>query len=201
MRCKVGAALALMLALAAPMAWAQEQDPMDPPARFEGHGMMRAFGAGHAEGHMWQRYLDDPAFRERVGLTKEQMDKLRALGTSAAKARIRAEADMKIKRLELAELLQAEKPDRAAIDKKLRELADLHYNALKARADNLLAFREIVSADQREKIKAFVHERIQQRMREFRGMRPGMREGPRGPQMPGGLPAPPAPSREPPKDN
>lgn len=194
----------LILALAALLVWAQDLD--DPPA---GPGRERAgfFREGHDQGHMWMRFLEDPAFRERVGITNEQADKLRALGFAAAKTRARLEADRKIKRIELAELLQAEKPDRVAVDKKLREIADIQYATLKAHTDHLLAFREIVPSEQREKIRAFVRERMRERMREFGGPRPGMmgpgmmgQPGTRGPRAPAAPPQP-APPKETPKDN
>lgn len=196
MKWRVAAAVALMLTLAAPAIWAQ--DPAGPPTPFAGQRMGPMPAREHG-GMAWQRFLNDPAFIERVGLTKEQTDKLRALGMASAKARVRTDADQKIKRLELTELLQAEKPDRVTIDKKLREIADLHYASLKAHTDNLLAFREIVTPEQREKIRAFARERMEQRMREFRGQRPGMM-APRGPQGPGGPPTMPAPPPQPPKD-
>ena len=204
MRIKVGATLLLILALAVPLVWAQDLD--DPPTG-RGAQMARFFRGEHDQGHMWMRFLEDPAFRQHVGITNEQADKLRALGFAAAKTRARLEADGKIRRIELTELLRAEKPDRAAIDKKLREIADIQYASLKAHTDDLLAFREIVPPEQREKIHAFVRDRMRERMREFRGPRPGMmgpgmmdQPGPRGPREPG-APPPQAPPKETPKDN
>lgn len=190
MRNRMVAGLALALALAVPTVWAQ--GPGGPGGGFDPPERQHLRGRGHGDSHMerMMRLLEDTEFRQRIGITNEQAEKLRAQGMAAAKTMVRSRADQQIKRIELAELMQAEKPDRVALDKKLRELADLHYAALKARTDNMLAMRELLTPEQREKIHAFARER----MREFRGPRGEHRMGPGGP--PGG----PQPPREMPKD-
>ena len=190
MRSRIVAALALALALAVPTTLAQ--GPGGPGGGFDPPERKHFGGRGHGDFHMerMMRLLEDTEFRQRVGITNEQAEKLRAQGFASAKAMARSRADQQIKHIELAELLQAEKPDRAAIDKKLRELADVHYVALKARTDNMLAMRELLTPEQREKISAFGRER----MREFRGPRGERRMGPGGP------PGEPQPPREMPKD-
>lgn len=187
MRNRMVAGLALALALAVPTVWAQ--GPGGPGGGFDREEGKRFGGRQHHEFRM-QRFLNDPAFRERIGITAEQAEKLRAQGMAAAKTTVRLRADQQIKRIELAELLHAEKPDRVAIDKKLREVADLHYASLKARTDNMLAMRELLTPEQREKIHAFARER----MLEFRGPRGERRMGPGGP------PGAPQPPSEMPKD-
>lgn len=187
MRSRMVAGMALIVALAVPLAWAQWRG--GPGEGFVGP-RGKSFGGRHHRGFGLHQFLNDPAFRERVGITAEQAERIRAQGMTAAKARVRLRADRELRQMELAELLQAEKPDRASIDKKLRELADLHYAEMKAHTDDQLAMREIIAPEQRAKIRAFA----QERMREFRRSRGEPGRGPgrfRGPREPGGPPGPP----------
>ena len=97
--------------------------------------------------------LDIARLREQLGLTDDQVKQLHALRIEGAKNAIRSRADVEVKRLELRELLQADEPDRAAIDQKLRELSDARYTAQKQRIDQRLAMRDILTPEQRSKLK------------------------------------------------
>jgi len=88
------------------------------------------------------------------------------------KTRIRDRADIQVKRIELRQLLGAEKPDRAAIDKKLRELNEVELAAKKSMIDYRLAQREFFTPEQREKMRQMFQERGQRR-----GPRPMPPEG------------------------
>jgi Spy/CpxP family protein refolding chaperone len=98
---------------------------------------------------------------DELGLTEPQRQQMRALHTEARKAGIRARADLQLKRLELEELLEADEPNQAAIDKTIGELNDLRATAFKRRIDQRLAFHRLLTPEQRGKLKTF---------REHRGM-------------------------------
>lgn len=143
--------------------------------------------------------VSDPRVRERLGITPEEASKIRQQELSFRKVQIRNRAELEVKRMELAELLAADKPDRAMIDKKLREISDTQFASEKSRIDHRLAMREALTPEQREKLK--------QMFSEFRrpfGERGPSRHGPgdfRGPRPPAeSQPAPPqkpAPPNEP----
>lgn len=150
-------------------------------------------------GMAMHRMLQDPAVRERLNITPEQAAKIQAQGSTVAKSMIRSHADIQVKRMELGELMRAEKPDRVLIDKKLREVQDATFAAEKARIDNHLTTHELFTPEQRQEM---------EKMRgEFRG---GMMQrgpggpgpggmGPRGPRPMGTPQAP--PPQPPPADN
>lgn len=96
---------------------------------------------------------------EEMGLTDEQHQQLRALHSEGRKAGIRSHADLEIKRMELQELLEADEPNQAAIDKAVRELNDLRGATLKRHIDHRLAFRNVLSPEQRSKFKKLHHQR------------------------------------------
>ncbi len=118
------------------------------------------------------RAIHDPKLREQLGITPEQVTKIQQEMLGFQKAEIMARADVEVKRLELHSLLEAETPDRAAIDKSLRAANEAQFTVEKAAIDHQLAVRELLTPEQRQKL---------EKMRE---------EGPRhfaGPGGPGGI--------------
>jgi Spy/CpxP family protein refolding chaperone len=141
-------------------------------------GMQQRFVRRHP-GMVMHRMMQDPAMRERLKITPDQVTKLQAHQSTMAKSMIRSHADIQVKRMELAELMRADKPDRVLIDKKLREVQDASFAAEKARIDSQLTVRDMFTPEQRQEM-----EKMQE---EFRG--PMMPRGPEGPG-PGGMMGP-----------
>lgn len=122
---------------------------------------------------MLARLVNDPAIRERLGITPEQAAKIRLQTFDFRKSQIRGRADLEIKRLELRELLAADNPDRAALDQKLQEISAARLTQEKAAIDFRLAMRNALTPEQRQK--------LQQMRDEFRRRGPGGdRGGPQG---------------------
>jgi Spy/CpxP family protein refolding chaperone len=122
--------------------------------------------------------------REKLGITAEQAAKIRLQTSEFRKGQIRGRADLQVKRLELGELLRADNPDRAAINKKLEEISAAQLARRKSEVDYFLKMRDALTGEQRQK--------LQQMREEFRRRGP---EG-RGPQGPGQHAAPPKPQGE-----
>jgi len=128
-------------------------------------GMRRRF--------MLARLVNKPAFRERLGITPEQALKIRTQTSDFRKTQIRNRAELQVKHLELHDLLQADKPDRGAIDKKLQEISAVRLASAKSAIDFRLAMRDALTPDQREKLR-------QMRAEFFRQHGP-VHPGPHGP--------------------
>jgi Spy/CpxP family protein refolding chaperone len=118
------------------------------------------------------RVLSNPAMREKLGITAEQAAKIRLATTEFRKAQIRGRADLEVKRLELGELLAADNPDRAAINKKLEEISAAQLAQRKSGVDYFLKMRDTLTSEQRQKL---------QHMREEFRHRGPERRGPQGP--------------------
>jgi Heavy-metal resistance len=86
--------------------------------------------------------LNNPAIRQRLGITAQQTTKIRQQNSDFLKSEIRNRADLQVKRIELNELLGAENPDRAAINAKLQEVSTVQMALDKAAIDNRLALRD-----------------------------------------------------------
>lgn len=146
-----------------------------------GPGGFGAQGSG-PRGRFGQRlgpgvFLLAPRIRQELAITDEQATRIRQLGLEAREKMIRQRADAEIKQLELQRVLTSPNPDRAAIDRLVREMADLRAAQMKAGIDQRLAFQNLLTPQQKEKLR-------------------GLREGGFGPgaggteQRPGTRPAP-----------
>lgn len=131
----------------------------------------RRMAARRHPGLMLAHLVNNPDLCERVGITDEQAAKIRQQLTDYRKAQIRNGADLRIKRIELRSLMAAEKPDRAAIDRKLQEVGAAQLAREKSAVDFHLTMRDALTPEQRQKLR--------QLHQEMRRNAPG-REG-RGP--------------------
>lgn len=205
-RWAIPAAVILML----PLAVAAQAPPADPPDAPQapgpwmgrGPGFGPGAGYGHGFGHHRGRGMRggtgygraagfgpgigigilerDAALRERLRVTEQQLERLRALRSEHQKAQIRQQAELRVKQLELAEQLRGDSPDRARVGRLLRETNELRFARQKAAMDHLFAVREVFTPEQRAELRRALEERaarLRQRQLERRG--PGF--GPRRP--------------------
>jgi Spy/CpxP family protein refolding chaperone len=123
------------------------------------------------------------ALQAQIGLSDEQVAAIRKIHLQERKAAIRRNADMRIARLELQELMGAATVDEAAIAARVKTLGELQAAGLKARTDSQLAIRKLVTPEQFQKMQQLRHQWMGER-----GARPA--RGPMGRgqgRMPSGL--------------
>jgi Spy/CpxP family protein refolding chaperone len=124
------------------------------------------------------RLLSDPDIQQKVGVSAEQVAKIRQQESAFRKTEIRQRADVEVKRIDLRDLLAADKPDRAAIDRQLQDISTSQLALEKARVDFRLNMKDALTADQRQKLRAALQEKWQAR-------RSQRERGPRGPRPEG----------------
>ena len=187
-RTLIGIVAATILFVVQPL-WADEPHggPMEQGKGYSEHGggmKGRHGGAGHFLRHLLMH-------QKEIGLSEEQVGKIKTLQFELDKTRIRTEADIQVAERELDVLVPDAKADLAAIEAKLKQSgalqAGLRLAAIKAKREALA----LLTPEQREKEKA-EHEKMmkmrgERRMKEMEGMGHGMRPG--GPP-PGGAPTP-----------
>jgi Heavy-metal resistance len=177
--------------------------PTGPDEERGGWGRGRGeFGEGHRRGHGGfgggrrefglGRLLNDPAIRVQAGITAEQVAKIRQQEASFRKTEIRGRADIEVKRIDLNNLLAADKPDRVAINNQLQEISAAKLALEKSAIEYRLNMRDAITPAQREKLRQSM--RVRQR-----GGRGAGRKGQRGPA--GGDATPPVPSSQAPQPN
>ena len=101
---------------------------------------------------MLANLVKNSSFRERIGITQEQAQKIETQTFNFRKARIDNRATLEVKRLELGQLLSAETPDRSAIDQKLQEVSAARLAQSKAMIDFRLDMRTALTPEQRQKM-------------------------------------------------
>lgn len=106
----------------------------------------------HHREFMLAQLVNNPIFRERIGMTPEQAQKIRTETFDFRKAEIRNHADLKVKYLELGQLLSATTPDRIAIDNKLAEISATRLTQAKAAVNFHLDMRAALTPDQKLKL-------------------------------------------------
>lgn len=91
---------------------------------------------------------------KEIGLTADQVSKLKAIQLDLNRTRIKTEADMQVSELELAALTEDEKADLSAIETKAKERAMLEVGlqmaAIKAKRDAV----SLLTPEQHEKVTA-----------------------------------------------
>ena len=171
--------------------------PMGPGGeRGRWGGERGGFGrGGHDRGFAMMRLLNDPAIREKAGISEEQVAKIRQQAATFRKTEIRQRADLEVKRVDLRELLSADKPDRSAIDSKLGEISASQLALEKSRVGFRLDLKNAITPEQRDKLRAAIRERWQSERGGPGRSSPGTR-GQRGPGGRGGPEAAPAPDAQ-----
>ncbi|MEO5956102.1 MAG: Spy/CpxP family protein refolding chaperone [Nitrospiraceae bacterium] len=130
-------------------------------------GMARQGMSGHGgwTSHTLRHLL---RHQQDLGLTDEQVVKLKGLALDQDRAKIRAHADVEIAELELKALVADEKTELSVIEAKVNEresfAAKLSFMRIKAKRD----LYAVLTPEQREKQKA-IHDRMKQahRARQF----------------------------------
>lgn len=138
----------------------------------EGHGYGHGMGGHHAStGHLLRGLLQS---QKEMGLTDEQVAKLKAIQLDLDKTRIKAEADIMVAERELQALIEDDKTELSVIEDKMKqaELQEvaLRIAALKARRDAMA----LLTPEQSQRIKA-VHEAMMKKYKD--GPKEGHKDG------------------------
>ena len=134
--------------------------PPGPESAMMGQGMMPHMGPGMGQPmmhHQPGRGGMQPGFflrfRAELGLTDDQVSRLTALRSEYLKQTIRRDADIKIARLELRELLAEETWNLPQAEEKIRQISALTTQTRLERLHALARGRDILTAEQRKKLK------------------------------------------------
>lgn len=132
---------------------------------------------------------EESKMKAELKLSDEQKQKLQSIHRQSAKERIRLNAERQIAHIELQELLQADKPDQGAVDRKIDQLAELDRQLTQNRLQGRVASRSVLTKEQWAALKGKVgkgmmkHRQHRIKMFRFHGPRRGF-----GPGMSPGVP-------------
>ena len=130
-----------------------------------GHSSMGGYGAGmmhNSTGHLIRHLLQR---EQEIGLTAEQVTKLKDMQLNLDKTRIKTEADIQVAEREVKALTENEKSDLGAVEAKVKQSHDLQVGlrmvSIKAKRDVLA----VLTPEQRAKEKT-EHEKVMQQHKE-----------------------------------
>jgi len=155
--------LVALLIVGVSLVWAQmpaggppkEMLKMDK-GRFGEHGM----------GPMGPRdWWNDPEVREVIGLSQDQVDKIDALAVKLQKQEIENRAQMQLTEIDIEQAFKAQSLDEAKIKSLIEKMANLKAAEVKAHAQFRLDVAKILTNEQREKLKVFLRQKMEQRGR------------------------------------
>ena len=149
--------LMALLAVAAGLALAQMpgHDCHEGGQRIEKREV-RMMGGGDGPGMgmgMRGQWWENPEVVKELGLTDKQSDDIDALSTKNRKEMIKTGADLKIKQMEMMDLVGDNAKD-SEIKAKSKEVFQLREKMHDAKIEHMLAIRKILTEEQQAKLKA-----------------------------------------------
>ena len=159
----------LLVGLSGGIAWSQQGEGR----RGDGPRIARADGdeergRRHWRGREGRRGRGGQArmmgrMKERLELSDEQVTKIKEVLTEARKKKIALRADARIAGIELRQMVSGETVDKAEVGTKVDAIAKIRGDLLQARADAVLAVRDILTPEQIAKadgmLKRLLHDR------------------------------------------
>ncbi len=145
----VGVLMATTLALGT-VTWA---DPAGPGGRE---------GMSHHRPGQWERggWISRALrYEDQLGLSQDQVTKLRALRLESRKETLRRVADLRGAQLDLGALLHAETPDLAKIEAQVRRIESLRTDLRMSRIRTSLEARALLTLEQQKQLRALRSER------------------------------------------
>jgi Spy/CpxP family protein refolding chaperone len=152
---------------------ASAADPVKPPAFHEELGQAWGVLGRELQGlfERWQEHFGSMATseerppismiirnREKLGLSAEQVRNLERLRNDFEKESIRKEADIRVTKMDLDDLLAAQPVDMTKVEAKVREIERLRADLRFARIRTVAKGKEQLSADQRKKLEELLSE-------------------------------------------
>jgi Spy/CpxP family protein refolding chaperone len=161
------------------LAQAQSDAPRPGPRMGERRqGQMHRHGGWHR--HKMHRFsLAGLALRHRqeLALTPAQVDNLRKLGTDAQRDAIKRQADRRLAELDLRTMMMPDPADAnkardlSKIETKVREIEKLRADGRVARIRTMEQSRQVLTPEQRDKLRALLTQRWQHRGSQGSGTR------------------------------
>src|SRR5437867_1925361 len=132
-------------------------------------GGVRAGGRdGGRAGRILQRLTEDGDLQARLELSRTQVQRLKEIRDQAMSDIASVRADVRAHRAEIRSLLQDATAARADIEKQASELADAAREMARKVTKTLLDARDILSVEQRERLRAEIRQRVGE-LRQERG--------------------------------
>ncbi|TES92306.1 MAG: periplasmic heavy metal sensor [Candidatus Cloacimonadota bacterium] len=95
---------------------------------------------------------------KEIGLSEEQIDKMKDLSIATEKKMIKIRADMELKEIDLREVLDADKPDEGKAINLIKEIMKKKTEAWVLKIKQRIAMKKTLTTEQMEKLEEFKRE-------------------------------------------
>jgi len=112
-----------------------------------GQGMARRGGPG--PGPIWK----DKELLKKAGISEEQANKIRDLHFQNQRDGIKLSSEMRLKNLEMAELMDSDKPDEGKIRAKAKEISALREKVYMQGVEQGLTMKKLITPEQEQKLR------------------------------------------------
>ncbi len=103
--------------------------------------------------------LKNPAIIEELSLSKEQEEKIKNIYFNNEKIAEEVKSKIKIKEIELREILSEENPDPKKVENKIKEIGELNTELRIIRIKNFFQIKETLTQEQWKKFKEIILQR------------------------------------------
>ena len=135
------------------------------------------------DGMILERVTSSPEIMQKLELSTNQVDQLKAIQAESASQMTELRAEMEKSALKQAELMSSDSPNEEEVMKAVQQTADARTKIAKLQIHKLLASKKVLSKEQLEKARTMVNE---WRRGQGPGQAPGMMRGAPGQAAPGG---------------
>jgi len=137
----------------------------DPGSGYDPHGKPSHAGMGYGDGdHDGMGHhggLSPLAMKEQLGLSDEQVNRLRPIDMDYRKTMIQNGADLRVAMVDMGTLMDAKQPDMAAISAKVDEISLLQKKMMMYRVEVLFKVKEVLSPTQYEQFRSKLREHME----------------------------------------
>jgi len=145
-----------------------------------GMGMGRGMRMGRMGGPGPMAIWKDKELLKKAGISEEQANKIRDFHFQNQRDRVKLGSDMKLKQLEMGELMDADKPDEGKIMAKAKEISALREKMFLQGVEQQLTMKKLITPEQEQKLREVMQEKHSELTPEAPDMMFGM-----GPEMMG----------------
>lgn len=153
--------------------WADPESTQAPHGKQSHAGM--AYGDGDHDGMGHHGGLSPLAMKEQLGLSDEQVNRLRPIEMDYRKTMIQNGADLRVAMVDMGTLMDGKQPDMAAISAKVDEISLLQKKMMMYRVEVLLKVKEVLSPAQYEQFRSRLREQMEGMAHHGGEMREGMK--------------------------
>lgn len=116
----------------------------------------------------FQALIRETKLSEKLGLSKEQRDKIKEIVFDMEKKAENLRSQIRIKEIELKEIIMEDKPDLKKLESKIKEIGNLNTELRILKVKEFFEVKKILNEEQWEKFKEIIQERpfLKERYRE-----------------------------------